>query len=451
MSLRLKLIMAFLLTSLITVAVMGGVAYERLERRFGEIVEAGSARNFRGDVAAYWLTYGSWEAGIKLEPFTQFVGRRRAFLAARGAETDTGDADQAQPLPPMRPGEFGSRPARPPYPIGTGSEGGNFRPLFRFTLYDPEGIVLNPRQLDEFGMRRQVTADERAQGVPIRVKGEIVAYALPQGTANYSTTDLAYLAAMQNALIWGSGAAALMAILLGLLAGRHVNRTLSPFTQAIAGMHGGVLRQQVPVRSRDEIGLLAEAFNRMSDELARSHEALRDKNREINAHAEKLYEVSIRDGLTGLFNRRHFDEIAAGLVRDAEARGAPLVLALADIDFFKRINDACSHATGDAVLRQIALLLTQTLRAGDTVGRYGGEEFVLALPNTDFDSAIILCEQVRQAVAAYPWAEIDPRLSVTLCVGIAAHAPGQTAEETLKAADRHLYRAKAEGRNRVCG
>lgn len=451
MPLRLKLIAAFLLTSLITVAVMGGVAYERLERRFGEIVEAASARNFRGDVAAYWLTYGSWEAGVKLEPFTQFVGRRRAFLAARGADADTGDADQAQPLPPFRPGEFGPRPARPPYPPMGGGEGGNFRPLFRFTLYDTEGIVLSPRQLDEFGMRRQVTAEEREKAVPVRVKGEIVAYALPQGTANYSTTDLAYLSAMQNALIWGSGAAAVLAILFGLLAGRHVSRTLAPFTHAIAGMRDGVLRQQVPVRSRDEIGLLAEAFNRMSDELDRSHEALRDKNREINAHAEKLYEVSIRDGLTQLFNRRHFDEIAAELVREADAHRAPLVLALADIDFFKRINDECSHATGDAVLRAIADLLRREVRSSDAVGRYGGEEFVLAFPNSDFEAAATLCERLRRAVEAYPWTEIDPRLAVTLCIGFSVHTPGQSAEETLKTADRLLYRAKAEGRNRVCG
>lgn len=454
MSLRFKLILAFLCSSLITLAVMGGVAYERLERRFGDIVEAASARNFRGDVAAYWLTYGSWEAGTQAEPFTQFVGRRRALISARGGGMDTGDADAAEAIPPWRPGGMaGQGPGgpRPPWPgPPEGDSGESFRPLFRFTLFAPDGRVLNRRDPAQPGPPRLATPEERAKAVPVVVKGVTVAYAVSQGNANYTATDRAYLAAMQNALAWGIGAAALIAVFLGVIAGRRVSRVLAPFTQAIAGMRDGVLRQEVPVTSRDEIGLLAQAFNRMSQELAQSHEALHDSYRQISAQAQELYEVSIRDGLTKLYNRRYFDEVATQLAAQSAADGTPLTLALADIDFFKRINDGFSHAMGDAVLRQVADILQQETRPQDRVARYGGEEFVLAFPKTGLTEATAIAERLRSRIEAYPWADLDPRLTVTLSLGLAAHVPGQSAEETVKAADRKLYEAKNQGRNRVC-
>ncbi len=463
MSLRIKLILAFLCCSLITLAVMGAVAYERLERRFGDIVQAASARNFRGDVAAYWLTYGSWEAGVQAEPFTQFVGRRKALLTARGIGMDTGDADEAQAIPPWRPGAMpgqgpggpmGQGPGgpRPPRPAPPDSESGEaFRPLFRFTLFAPDGRVLNRRDPTQPGAPpRLATPEERAKAVAVVVNGTPVAYAVSEGSANYTATDRAYLAAMQNALAWGIGAAALMAVFLGIIAGRRVSRVLAPFTQAIAGMRDGVLRQQVPVTSRDEIGLLAQAFNRMSQELAQSHEALHDSYRQISAHAQELYEVSIRDGLTKLYNRRYFDEVARQLTAESDAAGMPLTLALADIDFFKRINDGFSHAMGDAVLRQVADILQQETRPEDRVARYGGEEFVLAFAKTGLTEAAAVAERLRQRIETHPWADLDPNLTVTLSLGLAAYTPGQTAEEALKAADRKLYEAKNQGRNRVC-
>ncbi|KJV08488.1 hypothetical protein VZ95_17485 [Elstera litoralis] len=256
MSLRLKLIIALLATSLLSVGVMWGVAYERLERRFGDIVETISARNFRGDVAAYWLTYGSWEAGVRAEPFTQFVRRRKDFLAVQGADADTGDDTGAQALP-QRPRPLGRTPG--PDAPGFDGSGGNFRPPFRFMLFDSSWVRLDRRNPPN-GERKEATPEQRRKAVPIRVKGEIVAYASREGDANYSTTDLAYLAAMQNALAWGIGAAALMALGLGLLAGRHFGRSITPLLQALAKMGDGAVPQQVPVTSRDEIGLLAQAL-----------------------------------------------------------------------------------------------------------------------------------------------------------------------------------------------
>src|SRR5215470_9840030 len=113
MTLRLKIMIALLVSSLVSLALVGVVANQRLMSRFDDIVLARSQRNFRGDVAAYWLTYGSWQAGALIEPFPQFVQRRRAVLApaaaGQWATLDTGDAADARPLPPLPP-----RVAAPP-------------------------------------------------------------------------------------------------------------------------------------------------------------------------------------------------------------------------------------------------------------------------------------------------------------------------------------------------
>lgn len=479
MSLRIKLIIALLSSSLLSVAVMWGVAYERLDRRFGTIVQNVSSRNFRGDVAAYWLTYGSWEAANRAEPLPQFISRRKAALAARGIEVDTGDADVAEALPPLRPGlSTGGGPGprggpgggpggeRPPPPRGEnprppipgfpdrperGENEGGFRALFRFTLFDADGYILNgPNAKNPSGERVKATAEDRAKAAPVVVKGQTVAYVSLAGDANYTATDRAYMAAMQNALAWGIGAAGVMALALGLLAGRYFSRSLRPLTLALANMGDGAVRQQVPVTSRDEIGALAKAFNQMSEDLAKSHAELHESHRRISEQAQQLYEVSIRDALTGLFNRRYFDETVTRIATETAASAAPLSLAITDIDFFKRINDHYSHATGDAVLRIIGKILRAETREEDIVARYGGEEFTLAFPNTDLPTAVSLCERLRRSVEAYPWETIATSLRVTLSLGVAAHTEGATPEETLKVADQRLYWAKGNGRNRVC-
>jgi diguanylate cyclase (GGDEF)-like protein len=483
MSLRIKLIIALLSTSLVSVAVMWAVAYERLDRRFGTIVQTASARNFRGDIAAYWLTYGSLEAAARAEPLTQFIGRRRGILAARGIFGDTGDVDAAEAIPPYRPGMSGVGPGggpgggarggpgggpgagpggdrppprgdgqRPPPPGGPeGGEGGGFRPIFRFTLFDPDGFVLNARTAETPPSERvKASAEDRAKAVPIIVKGQTIAYLSVAGEANYTATDRAYLAATQNALAWGIGAAGIMALVMGLLAGRYLTRSLRPLTLALANMGDGAIRQQVPVTSRDEIGALAQAFNQMSEDLAKSHAELHESHRRISEQAQQLYEASIRDALTGLYNRRYFDETVTRIATETAANAAPLSLAITDIDFFKRINDHYSHATGDAVLRIIGKILRAETREEDIVARYGGEEFTLAFPNTDLPTAVSLCERLRRSVEAYPWETVATTLRVTLSLGVAAHENGVTPEETLKVADQRLYWAKGNGRNRVC-
>ncbi|MBV8168771.1 MAG: GGDEF domain-containing protein [Alphaproteobacteria bacterium] len=457
MSLRAKMIVALLATSLLSLVLVGAVAYQRLMSRFDAFALERAAGNFRGDVASYWLTYGSWQDGEAIEPFPQFSMRRRSMLEHERADAarrsgrpglpDTGDAAEARALPrlsaraggaaaeamrgpPPGPPPGGQPPPRPP---------GEFAP-FIFVLFDPDGRVLNPGARP--GAGTQATEAERARAVPIEVNGTVVAYASPIGAVNLSETDRNYLGATRDALLSGLAAAAVLAIGLGLLVGNRLSRSLRALTRAIQKMEGGALRQRVEVATRDEVGVLAEAFNHMSDELARSHD-------EIRAQADQLREMAERDGLTKLYNRRHFETLTQPLYEQAARYVRPLAVMIGDIDFFKRINDGFSHATGDAVLRQIGMLLAAHTRTSDVVARYGGEEFVIAFPETELDEAYAFCERLRQTIEAHPWRDIHPDLKVTMSMGLNADLGQGNVERMLAAADALLYQAKHAGRNRV--
>jgi len=127
----------------------------------------------------------------------------------------------------------------------------------------------------------------------------------------------------------------------------------------------------------------------------------------------------------------------------------PLSLAIADIDFFKRINDRLSHAVGDEVLRALAGLFVENTRTVDVVARYGGEEFVVMFRNTELEQAALAAEKIRQAIELHPWQGIHPELTVTVSMGLASSNGFAHYEQLLNAADINLYQAKHQGKNRV--
>ena len=223
-------------------------------------------------------------------------------------------------------------------------------------------------------------------------------------------------------------------MLLGLLFGRRMSAALDELTTAIRTMGTQrTLRQEVPVRSNDEIGVLAAAFNEMSAELTRAHGELR--------------ELSICDPLTGLYNRRHFNEQAAHLYQQALRYNRPLTVMVGDLDHFKQINDNFSHAVGDEVLRRIGTLLREHNRKSDLLARHGGEEFVIAFPETSLAHAASHCEQLRRLIEAAPWHEVHPELRVTMSIGLSDDLASGSIERMLHQADGQLYAAKHAGRN----
>ena len=185
------------------------------------------------------------------------------------------------------------------------------------------------------------------------------------------------------------------------------------------------------------------------DVLARVHSALEGKRRHdaFRRRVTELQQLVRTDALTGLYNRRHMDSELAALASAARRQRTPLGVLLIDIDRFKRINDRLSHEAGDNALRAVAHRIRSGVRIEDVVGRWGGDEFVVILPSTDQDAALVLAERLRREVAT-PAAGDPPAPPLTVSVGCAA-ADDPEESALISAADAGLRRAKAGGRNRV--
>ena len=170
-----------------------------------------------------------------------------------------------------------------------------------------------------------------------------------------------------------------------------------------------------------------------------------------NARLHRIVErQALVDGLTGLANRRRSEAALDEEIVRASRLNGELTLAILDIDHFKEVNDRYGHAAGDVVLKELALVLNQSLREIDTAGRWGGEEFALVLPGTDTAGGARLCERIRQTLAhrQIP-VENGMAISITASFGVAGFQRARTRERLLTAADEALYRAKRAGRNRV--
>lgn len=191
---------------------------------------------------------------------------------------------------------------------------------------------------------------------------------------------------------------------------------------------------------------------RVAERTAELERVARERQRlveDLAAATELLTRQSREDALTGLPNRRHFDERLAEEVARAGRHGHPLCLVLADLDHFKDVNDGHGHATGDAVLREVANLLRRCCRATDIIARYGGEEFALLMPETTLAGAATMAEALRAAIEGHDWAAIQPGLRLTMSFGAAQIGGVVEAAPLVSCADELLYLAKHNGRNRV--
>ena len=161
-------------------------------------------------------------------------------------------------------------------------------------------------------------------------------------------------------------------------------------------------------------------------------------------------ESAITDALTGMYNRHYLYEIAEKTIAQAKRLKYPLSLAIFDIDFFKKINDKYGHLAGDGVLKSFASLLMDRVRESDIVVRYGGEEFIAILPETDMKRAFVAIEAIRKMVETMEISiEEDTVISITISIGIAEYNYNETLDQLIKRADEALYLAKKRGRNRV--
>jgi len=267
-----------------------------------------------------------------------------------------------------------------------------------------------------------------------------------------------------------------------------VNRFLSKPVRLVElrTMVSGALRENALEDENESLVVSLEQKNRLlSDALhaVRNHEQtlaqkLEERTRELKDAMKELAALAVRDGLTGLYNHRFFQESFSAEISRAKRHDRQVSLLFIDVDNFKNYNDVAGHPAGDELLRQLSKIVSSTSRVedfssrsviggvqsrtaeegtprgrdSDLVARYGGEEFVIMLPETPKSGALVRAERLREFVEAYPFAlrEKQPLGVVSISIGVATFPDdGATREAVLSAADTALYRAKNEGRNRV--
>ena len=207
----------------------------------------------------------------------------------------------------------------------------------------------------------------------------------------------------------------------------------------------------------DGVARTIMGITRNVSERKAAESALKESNRQLHARIEEigrlqaaLQELAVRDSLTGLYNRRYLDETLEREVSRARREGIPLSLVMLDIDYFKRVNDTYGHQVGDEVLRMLAATLSADVRAEDVACRYGGEEFLILLPNMPLETAMFRAEAWRAAVERLSISHGDFVLTFTISLGVSAYPDhGKTPDDLTRCADQALYKAKREGRNRV--
>jgi diguanylate cyclase (GGDEF)-like protein len=185
--------------------------------------------------------------------------------------------------------------------------------------------------------------------------------------------------------------------------------------------------------------------------LAEKNQQLEQAYEELQSANARIRELSIRDGLTKLYNRQYFEEWATAKFEYSQRMGQPFAVLLCDIDNFKRINDTWLHHIGDKVLQTVAAELGAICPSQGSAARYGGEEFVMAVPNYGFSQMCALAEQFRQRIEQYPWHTIHPDVRATVSVGVVDSFGISSLDQQLIQADLYLYLAKRQGKNKVMG
>ena len=243
-----------------------------------------------------------------------------------------------------------------------------------------------------------------------------------------------------------------VAIPLGFLLVRRIVTPLEGLAAAMRRFSRGRLEVRSPVRRRDEIGRLAVAFNLMADQHQQTHERIVRLNADLEdrvaQRTRQLRDLAARDPLTGLYNRRHFNDVLYRCFSEALRYDNDLSCIMVDLDDFKAVNDVFGHQVGDELLVLTATTITSQLRTADVPARFGGDEFIMLLPQTDVDRARVLSERIVERFAD-DLAASGRQVPTSMSMGIASIKSQQVqdADALVRAADRALYQAKAAGKN----
>lgn len=217
----------------------------------------------------------------------------------------------------------------------------------------------------------------------------------------------------------------------------------------------------VPWKRVNELSILQSKFNgllkHIYDEEERRIEMVQDQNKRLEALVrertseleianQELQKLATTDALTQIANRSSLDTVLQQAIAENQRYQRPFCVVMIDIDFFKKINDTHGHLAGDTVLKTLAKLIKSQIRSVDTVGRWGGEEFMIIYREIECHGAYTLAENIRQSVEKYPFEGLE---RITISLGVAQYRAGTSAEELLKQADTAMYDSKEHGRNKV--
>jgi diguanylate cyclase (GGDEF)-like protein len=209
---------------------------------------------------------------------------------------------------------------------------------------------------------------------------------------------------------------------------------------------------QLMQEANEELGRLNYSYEQVVLELTQAKQNAEQLAIELKRSNDKLRELALRDGLTGLYNHRYFFEVFESLVKNSLRYKHPISLLILDIDHFKRVNDTYGHPAGDHVLKEISQIMIKLVRHCDIVARYGGEEFAVILPETSVVGAKVLAQRLRRGVEQHQIRLNNKLISITISIGVVSSDMDGielTTDALIKKSDHALYKAKFHGRNRV--
>ena len=274
--------------------------------------------------------------------------------------------------------------------------------------------------------------DQRDAAPSMRSLEALVRCELAQAKCDWSSAEQSAARMVELAKQTGREQAALM----GHVLASRVYELQGKHQQALAELKQLAARER---RIRSESLASRSTVVSWQLEMRRSEES----RRSLQASAQQLEKLALEDPMTGIANRRCFEQVATQSLRASQTDGGrPVCLALIDVDRFKQVNDGHSHGVGDKVLQVIAALLCEHVREEDLAARLGGDEFVLLLRRTELAKASEVCERVRRAVAHYNWPAISPALAVTISIGLAQSQVGDTLETLMHRSDVTMYERK---------
>jgi diguanylate cyclase (GGDEF)-like protein len=229
---------------------------------------------------------------------------------------------------------------------------------------------------------------------------------------------------------------AILSILIAFKLAKSYTKPLQRLAQATSEISKGNYNVQLPLNRRDELGEVAHAFNLMAQN--------------VKENFAKVSEMANRDGLTGLYNARFFQEALARELDRVKRSGRPLSVIIFDADRFKKVNDRYGHPVGDQILQHLSHLARSVLRGYDVMARYGGEEFIVMLTDTTGSQAVLMAERMRKMIEQRPLlTDEGDTIRATVSVGVATARAPYEKKELISEADQALYRAKETGRNKV--